>query len=133
MALTYLFYTLIPIYIITLISAIIEICTRYECKRLMQVSLLNSSIFSLSIIVIGILFDVRCTQIENDINYLATNCLIDSPLALQYKNHLLIEIQNGLTTGFTIAIGVIGFMDILLIIALVIVGFIETKMNKLKK
>lgn len=41
--------------------------------------------------------------------------------------------SNGLSTGFTIAIGVIGFLDVFLIIALAIVGLIEAKMNKLKK
>lgn len=48
----------------------------------MQVSLVYSSIFSLSIIVIGILFNVKCSEVESDMNYLASNCLIDSTIAL---------------------------------------------------
>ena len=40
---------------------------------------------------------------------------------------------NGLTTGFTIAIGIVGGVEIFMIICLVIVWFIELKMYKLKK
>lgn len=40
---------------------------------------------------------------------------------------------NGLSTGFTITIGVIGVMEIFLILSLIIVWFIEIRMRKLKK
>ena len=40
---------------------------------------------------------------------------------------------NGLSTGFTITIGVVGVMEIFLILSLVIVWVIEIRMRKLKK
>lgn len=59
-ALQCLFYALIPISALAFFSTIIETFTRYDCKRVMQVSLFNASIISLTMIIVGIIFDLRC-------------------------------------------------------------------------
>ena len=43
------------------------------------------------------------------------------------------DLSNGLSTGFSIGIGIVGGVEIFMIICLIIVWFIELKMHKLKK
>lgn len=52
------------------------------------------------------------------------NCLINSTYAEPYVQALTTDMSNGLSTGFTIAIGIVGGVEIFMIICLVIVWFI---------
>lgn len=100
----------------------------------MQVSLINSSIISIVVIVIGIMFDVLCSSVQSDVQYLGNNCLSvsngvnnNSQMLVQaqtFKSNLLINMANGLSTGFSIAIGIIGAIQAFLIIALGVVNLI---------
>lgn len=78
MTLQYLFYTLIPIYVFTFISTIIETFTKFDYKRIMQITLFNTCIISLAMIIIGIVYESKCSEMENKIKWVGNNCLIQS-------------------------------------------------------
>jgi hypothetical protein len=49
------------------------------------------------------------------------------------KNILLIDLTNGINTGLTIIMGIVGVLELLFMIALVVVWILEFRMIKIRK
>lgn len=49
------------------------------------------------------------------------------------KNKLLVDLTNGLNTGLTVVMGIVGILELLFMVALAIVWGIEIRMVKLRK